>query len=74
MQDVPVFVQEFIRQCNTSGKIIVPFATYGMSGISWTQKTLDALFDKSQIKLPFDSGVFKKGNYNKWLNEIKNLR
>ncbi len=74
MQDVPVFVQEFIRQCDTGGKTIIPFATYGMSGISWTQKTLNSLFDKSQIKLPFDSGSFKKGNYNKWLNEINNLR
>lgn len=72
-QDVPVFVQDFIRQCDTKGKTIVPFATYGMSGISWTKKTLNSLFDASQIKLPFDSGVFKKGNYKKWLSQIKNM-
>ena len=72
-QDVPVFVQDFIRQCDTNSKIIIPFATYGMSGINWTKKTLNALFDESQIKLPFDSGVFKKGNYKKWLSEIQHL-
>lgn len=72
-QDVPVFVQDFVRQCDTKDKAIIPFATYGMSGISWTKKTLYSLFDKSQIKLPFDSGVFKKGNYDKWLVEIKKL-
>ena len=72
-QDVPVFVQDFICQCDTKGKTIIPFATYGMSGISWTEKTLNSLFEKSQIKLPFDSGVFKKGNYDKWLAEIKKL-
>ena len=44
-----------------------------MSGINWTKKTLYTLFDKSQIKLPFDSGVLKKGNYDKWLSEIKKL-
>ena len=44
-----------------------------MSGISWTKKTLNSLFDASQIKLPFDSGVFKKGNYKKWLSQIKNM-
>lgn len=31
-QDVPVFVQEFIKKCDVQGKIVVPFATYGMSG------------------------------------------
>ena len=73
-QNVPVFVQDFIRQCDTKGKTIIPFATYGMSGISWTKKTLHSLFDESQIKLPFDSGVFKKGNYEQWLAEIKKLQ
>ncbi len=72
-QDVPVFVQEFIRKCDTKGKIIIPFATYGMSGINWTKKTLLSLFEEEQLKLPFDSGVFKKGNYSKWLQEIKKL-
>lgn len=73
-QDVPVFVQDFIRQCDTKNKTIIPFATYGMSGINWTKKTLYSLFDKEQIKLPFDSGVFKKGNYKKWLSDIKSAQ
>ena len=72
-QDVPVFVQEFIRQCDTHGKAIIPFATYGMSGIRWTKKTLHSLFDPKQIRLPFDSGVLKKGDYKKWISEIKKL-
>lgn len=72
-QDVPAFVQEFVRQCDTAGKTIIPFATYGMSGINWTMKTLKKLFPDSEIKLPFDNGVVKKGNYEKWLSEIKKL-
>jgi len=72
-QDVPVFVQNFISKCDTSGKTIIPFATYGMSGINWTMKTLKKLFPNSEIKLPFDNGVFKKGNYEKWLSDIKAL-
>ena len=72
-QDVPAFVQEFVRQCDTAGKTIIPFATYGMSGINWTMKTLHKLFPDSEIKLPFDNGVVKKGNYEKWLGEIKKL-
>lgn len=73
MQDLPMFVQEFMKQCNTKGKRIIPFATYGMSGINWTKKTLYSLFNEKQIYLPFDSGMFKKGNYKKWLSEIKQL-
>lgn len=72
-QDVPVFVQDFIRKCDTKDKTIIPFATYGMSGINWTKKTLLSLFQEEQIKFPFDSGVFKKGNYEKWLHELKTL-
>lgn len=72
-QDVPVFVQDFIRKCDTKDKTIIPFATYGMSGISWTKKTLYDLFQEDQIKFPFDSGIFKKGDYQKWLHELKTL-
>ena len=72
MQDLPLFVQEFMKQCDTDGKKIIPFATYGMSGINWTKKTLYSLFDKKQICMPFDTGVFKKGKYGKWLSDIKN--
>ena len=72
-QDIPVFVQDFMKKCNTDGKTIIPFATYGMSGINWTFKTLHSIFPSSEIKLPYDNGVFKKGNYNKWLSDIKAL-
>lgn len=73
-QDVPLFVQDFIKKCDTSEKTIIPFATYGMSGINWTMKTLNKLFPDSNIKLPFDNGVFKKGDYQKWLSGIKALQ
>ena len=73
MQDVPELVQEFIRRCDLGGKTVIPFATYGASGIGWAKKTLAALFADAQLKLPFDSGVFKKGDYDKWLSELKKL-
>ncbi len=72
-QDIPVFVQDFMKKCNTSGKTIIPFATYGMSGINWTMKNLKRLFPDTEIKLPFDNGVFKKGDYQKWISDIKAL-
>lgn len=73
-QDIPVFVQNFMSKCTTDNKTIIPFATYGMSGINWTRKTLQKLFPNATIKLPFDNGVIKKGNYEKWLSEIKALQ
>lgn len=72
-QDVPKFVQDFICKCNISNKTIIPFATYGMSGINWTMKTLKKMFPDSEIKLPFDNGVLKKGDYQNWLSKIKAL-
>ena len=69
-QDIPRFVAEFITQSNLQGKIVIPFATYGMSGINWTMKHLSQICKGAEIKYPFDTGVFKKGNYNKWMNKI----
>lgn len=70
-QDVPVFVAEFIRKCNIKGKVIIPFATYGMSGINWTRKTLNKICEGATIDLPYDTGVFKKGDYASWLKSVK---
>lgn len=72
-QDIPRFVADFIEKCELTGKIVVPFATYGMSGINWTMKHLQQVCDGAEIKLPFDSGTFKKGTYQKWITEVKCL-
>ncbi len=72
-QNVPVFVQEFIKKCDIKGKIVIPFATYGMSGINWTMKTLRNICVNAEIKLPFDNGLLKKGDYDKWINDVKKL-
>ena len=69
-QDIPRFVSEFIMQCDLRGKTVIPFATYGMSGISWTIKHLEQLCRGAKIKCQFDSGVFKKGNYEEWIKQV----
>lgn len=71
MQDVPAFVAEFVRRCDVSGKTVIPFVTYGMTGVSWTRKTLDKVCEGANILMPFESGVFKKGDYAKWMDNIK---
>ncbi len=70
-QDVPMFVSEFVRQCNIKGKTIIPFATYGMSGINWTRKTLDNICQGATIAFPYDSGLLKKGDYAAWMQSVK---
>lgn len=72
-QDVPAFVAEFIRRCDIRGKIVIPFATYGMSNIQWTMKTLKELCRYSDMRLPFDQGVFKKQDYNAWIKQVKEI-
>lgn len=72
-QDIPRFVADFVEKCDLAGKTVVPFATYGMSGINWTMKHLKQVCAEANIVLPFDSGVFKKGNYEKWICEVKKL-
>lgn len=69
-QDLPRFVADFISQCDLNGKIVIPFATYGMSGINWTMKHLKQICAGAEIKYPFDSGTFKKGNYETWIKQV----
>jgi len=70
-QDVPVFVADFISKCQMTGKKVIPFATFGLSGISWTKKTLGKICKGAEILYPFDYGMFKKDDYEKWINDIK---
>lgn len=72
-QDMPAFVAEFISQCDISGKTVIPFVTYGMSGYNWTRKTVEKVCAGAEIKLPFQSGMFKKGNYDEWIKSVKEL-
>ena len=70
-QDVPAFVAAFLQQCNLKGKTVIPFATYGMTGIQWTMKTLEKVCCGAQIRLPFDQGLLKKGNFSRWEANVK---
>lgn len=72
-QDMPRFVAEFISQCDLRNKIVVPFATYGGTGIKWTLKHLAQCCEGARIQYPFDSGLFKKGNYEEWIKQVKRL-
>ncbi len=47
------------------------FATYGLSGINWTRKTLDEICKGATMALPYDTGVLKKGDYDSWIKSIK---
>lgn len=70
-QDIPSFVAEFAERCDLNGKVVIPFVTYGMTGINWTRKTLDKVCRGANITLPFESGVFKKGNYSDWMKQVQ---
>ena len=70
-QDVPVFISDFVQKCDIEGKVIIPFATYVLSGINWTRKTLDKICNGARIMFPYDTGVIKKGDYDSWLKSVK---
>lgn len=70
-QDLPAFVTEFVAQCDLRGKTVIPFATFGMTGLNWTRKTLERVCKGAQLVHPFNYGVFKKDNYDDWLKSIR---
>ena len=44
-----------------------------MSGINWTMKHLIQVCSGAEIKLPFDNGAFKKGNYDAWIKQVQEM-
>jgi flavodoxin len=71
-QDLPEFVAEFVSRCDLKGKTVIPFVTYGVQGVDWTMKTLRRVCGGAEIALPFNYGVFKKDNYDEWMQSVKN--
>lgn len=72
-QDIPMFVSDFLSKCNIVGKKVIPFATYGMTSISWTMKSLKANCQGAEILYPFSQGVVKKDNYDEWIKKVKDI-
>lgn len=73
MQNVPDFFAKYVYELDLTDKTVIPFATYGGSDINWTMKTVKNICKGASIKLPFSIGVFKKDDYNKWIQEVKLL-
>lgn len=72
-QDLPSFVAEFVRQCDLQGKTVIPFATFGGTGINRAIKTLESVCKGAEIKLPFNYGMSKKDNYDEWISAIRKV-
>ena len=72
-QDVPSFFAEFVERCDLQGKTVVPFATFGGTGISWTMKTIKRICPESNVTLPFNYGLVKKDNFNEWISSVIKL-
>lgn len=72
-QKPPAFVSDFMRHCNVKGKTVVPFATFGMTGVKWTLKTVSDCCTGANILHPFDYGIAKKDNYDEWIEKIHKL-
>lgn len=73
VQDMPAHLQEFMKMCNVEGKTVVPFVTYAATGYNWTNKTVERVCKGADVKLPFNWGMFKKDDYDKWISSIKAL-
>ena len=71
--DPPVFVSDFISQCNLVGKTVIPFSTSGGSHISCTMKTLERIGGGATILLPFNHGMRQKDDYAQWIGKLKTL-
>ena len=73
-QKAPAFVTDYLAKCNTANKNIIPFATFGGTGVEWTLKSLKAsLSSDAGVIYPFNWGMLKKDNYDSWVESIRNI-
>lgn len=70
-KDMPHFVAEFLSKCDLSGKTVIPFATFGFSGIRAAEKTLEKVTKGAKIVLPFEDGMIRGGDYRKWRHDVR---
>jgi hypothetical protein len=69
--DMPDFVAEFVSQCNLTGKTVIPFVTFGRADADKAIETLTSVSKGAEIVAPFEYGVFKKDDYDKWIQSVK---
>jgi len=70
-KDMPDFVADFISKCDLKGKTVIPFATFGFSGIRGAEKTLERVCEGARIVMPFEDGTFRGGDYRKWRHDVR---
>ena len=70
-KDMPDFVADFVSHCDLKGKTVIPFATFGVTGIRGAMKTLSRICEGANIVMPFEDGTFRGGDYRKWRHEVR---
>ena len=72
-RDMPEFVAAFMKKCQLKGKMVIPFATFSVSGIGSTMRKLQESCRGARIILPFEYGTLQKQNFNSWIGSIRHL-
>ena len=73
MSDPPTFESDFLRKCDFTGKKVIPFATFGGSGIAGTLPTIKRVCAGAEVIDPFALGMFKKDDYDAWRGAVQKL-
>ncbi|MBR5772108.1 MAG: hypothetical protein IKY00_02730 [Clostridia bacterium] len=69
----PPFVTEFIRNCGTEGKMIIPFSTSGSTSISTAVPKLRKELGNSKILYPFNFSRVSKDDYDSWMRVVRTI-
>ena len=71
--DMPEFFADFLSQCRLKGKTVIPFATFGATGIGGALKTVSRVTPGAKVVLPFEDGTLRGGDYRKWRHCVRKL-
>ena len=71
--NAPLFVLDYLKKQDFTGKTVIPFSTSGGSNIKASLKTLQEAVGSAEIKLPYNYSMFSKDNFDKWYSEVSKL-
>lgn len=68
--NVPQILLDFLKECDLSGKTVIPFSTAGASGIGKSLGKLKSTCYGAKIKYPYGVTRSKRGDYKGWMEKI----
>lgn len=71
--NAPLFVLDYLKKQDFTGKTVIPFSTSGASNIKGSIRKLQEAVGTAEIRFPYNRGKFSKDDFDKWFTGVSSL-